>query len=235
MPPPTLIAVAHGTADPHGLAEIRRLVNIVRTMRPDVPIELCWLERAEPRFADLLASLTGPVVVVPTLLSTGYHVKVDITAVAAARPDTTVASPLGPDPRITRVVLERLLAGRGPDQEDVVLFSAGSSDPEALTQLTTVAQQLQRELHLAEGSDYATVHPRMLANNPAWRAGLPRYCDAANYLLAPGVFNDVLRAHAERELSSGYIAAPIGAHPQVAAVLCDRYDEAVRRLPAGLG
>ncbi|MEO6701061.1 MAG: CbiX/SirB N-terminal domain-containing protein, partial [Jatrophihabitantaceae bacterium] len=105
---PTLVAVAHGTANPDGLAEIRRLINIVRTKRPGLPIELCWLERAEPSLADLLAGLEGPAVVVPLLLSTGYHVKVDIAAVVGDRPQTAIAAQLGPDERISKVVLDRL-------------------------------------------------------------------------------------------------------------------------------
>lgn len=229
---PLLLAVAHGTANPDGLAEIRRLINIVRTKRPELAIELCWLDRAEPKFADLLPTLAGPVVVVPVLLSTGYHVKVDITAVVGDRPDTAIAAQLGPDRRITKVVFDRLMAGRNSDGRDVVLFAAGSSDPEALAQLTAVAEHLQRALHLAEGKDYVTVHPRILVDEEGWRDGLPDYPDAANYLLAPGYFNDLLRSNADGDLCSDNIAGPIGAHPQVAEVICERYDEAARTLRA---
>ena len=71
-----------------------------------------WLERAEPSLPEALAAIDGPVVVVPLLLSTGYHVKVDIPTAVAGRPQTAVARQLGPDDRITRVVLDRLLVGR---------------------------------------------------------------------------------------------------------------------------
>jgi sirohydrochlorin ferrochelatase len=232
--PPTLLAVAHGTADPDGLAEVRRLVNIVRTRRPELSIELCWLERAEPLLPDKLASLAGPVVVVPLLLSTGYHVKTDITAAVADREQTAVARQLGPDRRITQVVYERLMAGRGPDHEDVVLFSAGSSDPEAFEQLTVVAAHLQRAIRLAEGTDQTTVYPSFLSTEDGWATELPEDPDAANYLLAPGHFNDLLRTQAATGLNARYIAEPIGAHPLVAKVICDRFDDAAQDLATGL-
>ena len=104
---PTLIAVAHGTQDPNGLAEIRRLINIVRTKRPELAIEMCWLDGAAPTLAAQLPTVDGPAVVVPILLSTGYHVKADIPAIVGDRPATAISPPLGPDPRISRVVYLR--------------------------------------------------------------------------------------------------------------------------------
>ena len=56
----------------------------------------------------------------------------------------------------------------------------------------------------------------------------------ANYLLAPGQFNDVLRDADAPSSDASYIAAPIGAHPPLAAVVWDRYDEALaERWPSG--
>lgn len=219
---PVLLAVAHGTKDADGIAEVRRLTNIVRTKRPGLRVELAWLERAEPQLAELLPTLDGPVAVVPLLLSTGFHVKVDITRAVGARPSTAVAAQLGPDKRITKVVYERLLAVRGSSLEDVVLFASGSSDPEAAEQLDTAAKQLARVLHVP-------VHPRFLTNRDPAR-GLPMGCHVANYLLAPGFFNDRLRSYAEGDLMSDAVAEPIGAHPLVAEVILDRYDAAVRTL-----
>ena len=103
MSQPVLLAVAHGTQDTAGRAEIQRLIDIVRTKRPDVPVELCWLGGAAPAIASLLPAVEGPAVVVPILLSTGYHVKVDIPAILGDRPATVVTPPLGPDPRISWV------------------------------------------------------------------------------------------------------------------------------------
>ena len=216
----TLLAVAHGTADPDGLAEVRQLVSLVRDRRPELPVELAWLERAEPGPADLLAQLTGPIVVVPLLLSTGYHVKTDIFAATAGRPRTVVARQLGPDPRLTEVVHQRL-AGR--DSSHVLLLAAGSSDPEARAQLDTVTGQLQQLV-----GPHRTVVSGMLSR-PDELLELPPESDVANYLLAPGDFNNLLRATAG-SLRARSVADPIGAHPLVAELICERYDEALARL-----
>ena len=219
----TLLAVAHGTADPAGLAEVGRLVELVRSGHQDVPVELGWLELAEPAAAEVLGRLVGPVVVLPLLLSTGYHVKVDIQRLGGDRPDTAIAGQLGPDPRIVEVLRQRLLPGRTPGAE-VVLFGAGSADPEAARQLAEAAAELRRALAVSEGAEPA-VHPRFLTDD-GWRDGLRAGSDVANYLLAPGFFDDRLRAYAER-LAAGFVAAPIGAHPLLAELVWDRYQKAL--------
>jgi sirohydrochlorin ferrochelatase len=219
---PTLLAVAHGTADPAGVAEIQRLVELVRAQRPAVPVELGWLERAEPPAGELLGRLAGPVVIVPVLLSTGYHLTVDIARLAADRPQTAIAGQLGPDPRLVEVLRQRLQAGRRPGN-DVVLFGAGSSDPAAYRQLTEAAVGLRRALAATEDAE-PVVQPRFLTD-PDWSIGLRAGSDVASYLLAPGNFADRLRARAE-QLPAGFVAAPIGAHPLVAELIWQRYDEA---------
>lgn len=238
MTAPTLLAVAHGTVDPDGLASVRRLMTRVRTVRPEVPVELAWLERAEPSLPEALAAVDGPVVVLPLLLSTGYHVKVDIATAVADRTDAVVAAQLGPDQRITRVLADRLAAARkaayqqgrldeDDDDLEVVIFGAGSSDPEAGDQLTTTARQLQERLGVR-------VHWRVLTQEEEWGDGLPEDIEVANYLLAPGRFNDVLQQRGLM-LGSYVVAAPLGEHPLLAEVVWDRYDEAVAKLGSAVG
>jgi sirohydrochlorin ferrochelatase len=222
-PLPAMVAVAHGTRDKAGVREVQRLVKLVQQARPDVPVRLCWLELAEPLFRDVLPGIGGPVVVVPLLLSTGYHVKTDLTEIVADRPGTVVAAQLGPDPDITAVVLQRLREAGGAGAE-VVLFASGSSDPEAAENLAVVAAQLEQNVP-------GRVHPRFLTDR-RWRDGLPAGVAVANYLLAPGFFNDQLQTLSRTELGVERAARPIGAHPAVAAVIWDRYHEAARALPS---
>jgi len=220
---PTLIAVAHGTQNPDGLAEIRRLINIVRTKRPHVPIELCWLDGACPTLASVLPGIVGPAVIVPILLSTGYHVKVDIPNIVGNRPATALAAPLGPDSRISRVAYLRLKAARTEDDADpVVLIGAGSSDPDAREELEQAARFIERWNH----HDVCT--GQLTDEDPFARAG--NSTQVANYLLAPGYFNDMLQLMAAGELGADIVAAPIGAHPLVADVILDRYDAAAETL-----
>jgi sirohydrochlorin ferrochelatase len=218
--PATLIGVAHGTRAPRGIAEIRRLMDLVGSKRPEVPIELCWLERADPTLADVLARTDGAAVIVPVLLSTGYHVKVDIPTANSGRwPDTIITPPLGPDERISRTVYLRLMqarraAGDPPDGGAVVLIGAGSSDPEARTEL----EQVARHLHKWTGAEVAV--GQLTEADPFARAQPGAH--VANYLLAPGYFDDRLHALA----TSRVVAEPIGAHPLVADVIVDRYESA---------
>jgi sirohydrochlorin ferrochelatase len=222
-PTPPLIAVAHGTRERAGVAEIQRLTELVRNGRPDVEVRLGWLELAEPLLPDVLAGTRGPAVVAPLLLSTGYHVKIDISTVVGDRPDTAVAGQLGPDSRITAVLLERLRQAGEVPGAGVLLFASGSSDPEAADNLKAVAVQLEE---LAG----CRVFPRFLTDR-RWAEGVPAGVGVANYLLAPGYFNDRLQVIG-RDLGSACVAGPIGAHPAVAQVLWDRYDQAVRLLPS---
>jgi len=125
---PTLIAAAHGTANKAGRAELARLVDLVRDHRPGLAVELCFIDVVEPSLANTLSRVEGPAVVVPLLLSTGYHVKVDIPAVVADRPATAISAPLGPDRKISRAVWLRLLEARpdGEGDDAVIVIGAGS-------------------------------------------------------------------------------------------------------------
>ena len=219
---PALVAVAHGTRDRAGVAEIGRLAELVRSARPGVQVRLSWLELAEPQLGDVLAGDAGPVVVVPLLLSTGYHVKTDITAVVGDRSATAVAGQLGPDPRITGAVLQRMREAGAVPSAGAVLFASGSSDPEAAENLATVAGQLREQAG-------CPVYPRFLTDE-RWQEQLPPGLGVANYLLAPGYFYDRLLSLARTALGLDRAAKPIGAHPAVAEVVWDRYDEAARRL-----
>src|SRR5882757_1164499 len=75
-----LLAAAHGTRSVAGLATIRALIDQVRLARPALDVDLCFLDVLGPRLAERLDALPGPAVVVPVLLSAGYHVLDDIPA-----------------------------------------------------------------------------------------------------------------------------------------------------------
>ena len=46
--PPTLLAVAHGTRDPDGVAATEALLERVRTLRPGLRVECCFLDLVRP-------------------------------------------------------------------------------------------------------------------------------------------------------------------------------------------
>ena len=120
---PTLIAVAHGTRSPAGQAQIRDLVARVAARRPGLDVRLSYVDVQEPKVAAVVEAVPDAVVV-PLLLSAGYHVRVDI-AQAVEGTGIPVTRPLGPDD----VLLDSLIRQLPPADAVVVLAAAGSSDP----------------------------------------------------------------------------------------------------------
>ncbi len=222
---PHLIAVAHGTKNVDGVAELRRLTNLVRTALPEVRVELCFVDVIDPRLPEMLDRLPGPCVVVPLLLATGYHVKTDIPEAVTGRADVVVTAPIGPDEKVSRAVQHRLEQARATGagdvaepvgEDDVIVMSAGSSDPEARHQLAQVA------VHLGQWNTHA-VSFGQITNDTAPIASASPTVQVANYLLAPGYFNDLL----QRDALGLVVGRPIGAHPLVAEVIVDRYRAAL--------
>ncbi len=109
-PRPALVVVAHGSRDPRALSTVRALLDRVRALRPDVPVHLGHIELNAPLLPDTLATLGDTeAVLVPLLLSRGYHVKQDIPEMAAASPaHTHLAAPLGPHPLLVDALQARL-------------------------------------------------------------------------------------------------------------------------------
>jgi sirohydrochlorin ferrochelatase len=230
--PPRLLAVAHGTASAAGLRTTAQLVAALAAARPAVAVELCFLDVATPRLPDALAALPGPTVLVPILLSTGYHVQTDIPAAVTDRSDVAVARHLGPHPLLIDALVGRLEAAgttgttgtvpSGPITS-TLLVGAGSSRSGAAAELAAtgvmLAQRLGRAVQVRTVGDDLTRAVR----------GLPRPAEVATYLLADGQFVSTVRAAAA---GSAAVAEPIGVHPALVELVWLRYDEAVGALGA---
>jgi sirohydrochlorin ferrochelatase len=216
-PLPTLLAAAHGTRSPAGLATTRELIARVGALRPDLDVDLAFLDVVEPRLGSRLAALSGPVVVVPVLLSAGYHVVDDIPATARGR--ARVAGHLGPDPALVAVLAERLSIAGGADADTVALVASPSSRTSAADDLAVAAGHLARMLS-------RPVHP--LTVGPGLSAALselPGRVAVATYLLAEGSFLDAVRT-AAATARIGVVAEPLGTHPAIASLIVQRYADA---------
>ncbi|WP_039789395.1 sirohydrochlorin chelatase, partial [Actinoalloteichus spitiensis] len=143
-----LLAVAHGSRDPRSAATISTLVDVVRALRPDLEVQLSFLELSAPRFGDVLSRVDGPVTVVPLLLSHAYHAGVDVPgsvdAVRRGRPevDIRIADVLGPDPVLESSVLRRLAEAEVSPRDPgtgIVLAAAGSAHEPANALVRDVA------------------------------------------------------------------------------------------------
>lgn len=225
---PVLVACAHGTRHPTGRRLIAELALAARALRPGLTTTAAFVDVQPPTVVDVVAGLAASgaaAVVVPLLLSGGYHVHVDIAAAVATAEGAVAARPLGPDPRLAAVLHDRLVQA-GADPGDpltaVVLAAAGSSDSRAAADVDSTADLLQRTwagpVTTGYGSAALPTVPDAVA--AARRAGAGRVVVAA-YLLAPGHFHDKLAA-----TGADAVTAPLLPDGRIAAVLLDRYDAA---------
>jgi sirohydrochlorin ferrochelatase len=228
---PVLVACAHGTRNPTGRRLIAELALSARALRPGLVTTAAFVDVQPPTVVDVVAGLSAdgrPAVVVPLLLSGGYHVHVDITgAVADADAEGTVAArPLGPDARLVEVLHDRLVQA-GADPRDpltaVVLAAAGSSDPRSVADVENTADLLQRTWAGPVTTGYGSAaRPNVPDAVLAARRGGAERVVVASYLLAPGHFHDKLGG-----AGADTVTAPLLPDERIAAVLLDRYDAAL--------
>ncbi|MEP6852990.1 MAG: CbiX/SirB N-terminal domain-containing protein [bacterium] len=224
-PLPALVAAAHGTRSRPGAAMVDAVLDKVRARRPDVDASAAYVDVIAPSLATVLDRLARPAVVVPVLLSGGFHVRVDIPAVLARRPGVVATDALGPDPLLAQAMADRLAEARGGGRAatQVVMVAAGSSDPAARADIDVAASQLARRLRRPVTAAVLSGPGATLAEAVA---GAPAPPDVAAYLLAEGFFADTLRAQGAA-LGLPVVADPIGPHAAVADLVLARYDAAV--------
>ncbi|MFD3513447.1 sirohydrochlorin chelatase [Streptomyces sp. NPDC058657] len=191
LPAPPLLAVAHGTRDPEGTAATEALLGLVRELRPGLRVQLAYVDVVRPALAEVLARLSGEVVLVPLLLGTGFHIRADIPAALADAPQVRarIAGALGPDPLLAHALADRLSQARAPSRGPVVLASAGSSDPRSQRDTAAMAGLLTEHLgrpavpsYLCGGS------PTPAEAVAALRAAGHREVTVSSYLMTPGHF-----------------------------------------------
>jgi sirohydrochlorin ferrochelatase len=226
---PVLLAVAHGSRDPAAQECVLALTSHAATLAAGTPVRTAFVQNAMPSLAVGLhdavtqAGAAG-VVVVPLLLSSGYHLSFDIAGAARAA-GATVAAPLGPGPRLVRPLADRLAEAGAPGQVPVVLAAAGSRDPRALADVRRQAAMLAAHRHAPVVAAFASAARPTVDEAVSFLASLTGQPVAvASYLLAPGLFHDRLRLSAGR-----WVSAPIGDHPVAAELVLDSF-----RAAAGL-
>jgi sirohydrochlorin ferrochelatase len=228
---PTLVAVAHGTRDPAGVATVEALLRRVRALRPGLAARLAYLEVAPPSVGDSVTGITGSMVVLPLLLASGYHAGTDIprsvagAGVGAAADDVRIGAVLGPHPLLAQALLDRLRQAGWRRGDAVVLGAAGSSDPATArateAQATLLGDLVGTRVVPAYASAAAPSAEDAVAGLRA--AGAARVA-LASYLLAPGHFQSRLAAAGADVLSD-----PLGSHEAVARLVLARYDDALRQ------
>jgi sirohydrochlorin ferrochelatase len=223
MSQPALLAVAHGSRNPAAADVVRALARQVHRLAPVLDVRVAFLGHAAPSLPEELSSAGAGAVIVPLLLSTGYHLKADI-ADAANSAGARVADPLGPDELLLTALTARLAEAGVPEGIPVVLAAAGSSDPSAAGDVQEQAELLAGLRGAPVVAAFATAASPTVSEAVAelrGRTGLP--VAVASYLLAPGSFQDQL-AHS----GADWVTAPLGEHPALAGLVIDRYRTAVK-------
>lgn len=221
--PAALIATSHGTGDPAGQAAVARLVAALAEAAPDRAVLPAHVDVQQPDVpAALGAAPDGPAVILPLLVSAGYHVHVDLARAArdAGRP-AAVADALGPDRRLAALLASRL--DLAPD-DAVVLIAAGSSDARAQTACREAAALLAEEIGRPVGLAYlSAAEPRADALVRELRAAGPgRRIVGVSYLLAPGYFQS-LAERCSADLVTGPLLPADGPTPEaLVAIALDR-------------
>ena len=219
------LLVAHGTRNPHGVRMIGDLAAAMAGVL-DETVRVAFVDVLGPAPDEVLRILHDELtVLVPALLSSGYHVRADVPrhVTASAHPAVTVTPALGPSSGLTRAMLDRLLEAGWRAGDHVVLAAAGTSDPCAQRDVAITAAMLSAlvagRVSIAfaapprNGCGYPSV-PEAVAR--ARRAGASRVA-VASYLLADGLFQG--RLH---EAGADVVGAPLGSHPAVVRLACLR-------------
>jgi sirohydrochlorin ferrochelatase len=226
--PADLVAVAHGTADPAGIAVVHDLVRQMARQRPDLPTSLGFVDLLTPALPSLVRRITtdaDDAVVVPLLLSSGYHVYVDVAAEARRYPGRVhAAAALGPDPVLVEILADRL--GDLSRVDNVVLAAAGSSDQRALVDCEMTARLLSSRVDRPVHVGYVSGAGERL---PAVLSRMPRRTAVATYLLAPGFFHNLVR----RQAGPHPVTAPLAPDRRLSTLALRRYEEALAARAAG--
>lgn len=237
-PTPALLAISHGTSSPAGQAAVASLVDAVARRLPEVTVRLGHVDVQQPDVAASLDAIPAgtPVVIVPLLLSAGYHVRVDLKQQTAGREGVVIAPALGPDERLVDALVDRLRSlSPGPDDR-LVLAVAGSSDDRANEDCRVTARMLGERLGREVATGFlAAADPRLDVAVAAAQSGLAHRPGAAvlvaDYLIAPGYFHDL----AVRLAGSARVAPPLLGDDEPPAALVDlvidRYAGAAGRDP----
>ncbi len=237
----TLIAVAHGSRDPRSKLTVDTIVERVRLRRPDLDVRVAFLDLTAPSVESVVDDVAAEGIryatVVPLLLGSAFHARVDLPGVLdAARvrhPQLILrqAEVLGDDRRMVAAMRSRIVAA-GIDATDssvgIAVAAVGSSHGPANQRSRALAQ---RVLHgtswRAAVTCFATAQdPRPDRALACLEEAGARTIVIAPWFLAPGLLTDRVFAEFSTLCRDAIAADVLRDHPLVADVVSSRYDAA---------
>ena len=228
---PALVAASHGTSSPDGRAAVAALVDAVRRSARRLRVEDAFVDVQDPDVASVLDALgtAHESVVVPLLLSAGFHVHVDLgRAVRAGAGEPRLGASLGPDERLVDVLLARLTEAGLRDDDRVVLAAAGSSDARAVEDCRVVGRRLAARLGRPVSVGFLSAARPTLADAIArTRATHPvSRVVVSSYLLAPGHFHDLAATAGATLTTAPILRADAPPPAPLVELVLDRYEAA---------
>lgn len=260
---PPLLLIGHGTHDETGVAEFGRFVHRLRCRLDGLPAEVSggFITNARPPLGDSIASLVARghhhLITVPLSLTGDRRALGDIPGTMALEQERhptleyDLGRPLGPDPRVLKLLAERLADARAemprfvtdeppaeiaPGETAVVLVGHGSTDPAVNAEVHRVSR-LFWETHAA---DLLTVETAYVSHTRPGvpgglercrRLGAKRVIVLPYVLFAGGVLERIwaqaLAYGANHEGLDIRCAEVIGDCEGLADVVIDRYEEAL--------
>ncbi|MEV5648589.1 sirohydrochlorin chelatase [Nocardia sp. NPDC052254] len=236
-PRPAFIAVAHGSRDPRSAATMSAVVADIARHRPDLDVRLAFLDLNTPSVDHVIDAVAAQghteAIVVPLLLGSAFHARVDLPGILAAAGSRhpllriTQADVLGTEDRLVTALRDRV-SRVGADPADsgmgIAVAAVGSSSAAANRITGQVAAALAAGTSWQTTICFATTEPALPQAVSELRRRGARRVIVAPWFLAPGLLTDRLAA-ADRTLRH---AATIGSHPLLRDVALDRYDTADR-------
>ncbi|WP_249347135.1 sirohydrochlorin chelatase [Microbispora sp. H11081] len=260
---PPLLLIGHGTHDETGVAEFGRFVHRLRCRLDGLPAEVSggFITNARPPLGDSIASLVARghhhLIAVPLSLTGDRRALGDIPGTMALEQERhptleyDLGRPLGPDPRVLKLLAERLADARAemprfvsdeppaeitPAETAVVLVGHGSTDPAVNAEVHRVSR-LFWETHAA---DLLTVETAYVSHTRPGvpgglercrRLGAKRVIVLPYVLFAGGVLERIwaqaLAYGANHEGLDIRCAEVIGDCEGLADVVIERYEEAL--------
>ncbi|WP_281198511.1 sirohydrochlorin chelatase [Nocardia vermiculata] len=239
---PAFIAVAHGSRDPRSAATMSALVGEIARVRPDLDVRLAFLDLNTPSVEQVVDAVAAhghtEAVVVPLLLGSAFHARVDLPGILANARNRhpllrlVQADVLGTDERLIDALREQVVdAGADPADTGlgVAVAAVGSSSVAANRITERAAVAVRNGTAWQSAICFATLEPSLSSAVSQLRAAGARRVIVAPWFLAPGLLTDRIAAAAP-ELPH---ASPLGPHRLLAEVARDRYRTATHR-PLGL-
>lgn len=222
-----LIVCAHGTDNVAGQRVLHSIAAQVSMVRPDLTVADAYVDVQEPSLTEAVESLAqqhDSVVVVPTLLSSGYHTEVDISAAVHDRPNVRAAGSLGPHELLAQVLRDRLVGVGATPADAVVLAVAGSSRAAGAADAEAMAEQLVRAWSGPVTLGYLAAREPSVDDAVRMARATGRRVVIASYLIGPGFFHDKL-LHASADM----VTQPLGDDPRLAELVLRRFATAHSR------